>query len=62
MKILSLFKNLTGALFFSITVLGFLFKTMQWPGAAFLLMGGFTGIAFIYAPLYFIYRYKKETK
>lgn len=51
---------LTGTIFLSLTVLGFLFKIMHWPGAGIGAVTGLTGLAFFAIPIGAIYRYKKE--
>ena len=49
----------TGALFPSLIILGYLFKMMHYPGANAMLEIGMAGIALLSIPLYAIYKYKK---
>lgn len=57
---MKLFTYIFGALFSMITVLGYLFKITHWVGADLLLMVGLLGIAFIFIPSFFIYKYRKS--
>ncbi|MES2726029.1 MAG: hypothetical protein V4643_02925 [Bacteroidota bacterium] len=57
---MKLFTYIFGALFSIITVVGYLFKIMHWVGADYLLVAGLSGIAFIFIPSFFIYKYRKN--
>jgi hypothetical protein len=51
---------ISGALFSSITLLSILFKILHLQGAQTLLIIGILGLAFIFIPLYAIYKYNKN--
>lgn len=51
---------ISGAFFSSLTLLGYLFKIMHWPGAFFGLVFGIAGIAVIFIPFFAIYKYNKD--
>lgn len=49
-----------GYLFSLSTSLGILFKILHLPGANIMLIGGFTGLAFIFTPLYLVNLFKSK--
>jgi hypothetical protein len=51
---------ITGALSFSLTSLGGLFKLMHWPGASILLLVGVVLFSIIFVPSITKYLYDKE--
>jgi len=51
---------ITGALSFSLTPLGILFKLMQWPGAGVLLVVGIGLFAIVFVPSIAKYLYDKD--
>lgn len=51
---------ITGALSFSLTLLGILFKLMHWPGAGVLLVVGIGLFAIVFVPSITKYLYDKD--
>lgn len=50
--------HISGWVGLSFTVLGVLFKVLHWPGAAVILLGGISVMAFVYVPIYFYKQYQ----
>lgn len=49
----------TGFLIGAVTAIGVLFKLMHWPTANILMIGGISGLTFLYVPLYFFTRIRR---